>query len=63
MTLEIRASNEDVERYLEGHIRQLPSFVQRNRQLQEEIKTGISEAVDGMYVLANMKNSMALTIL
>ena len=49
-SLEIRASSEDVERYLEGHIEQLPTFVQRNRELQEEIKTGISAAVDGMYV-------------
>jgi Cdc6-like AAA superfamily ATPase len=50
VSLEIRASSEDVERYLEGHLEQLPSFVQQNGQLQEEIKTGISEAVDGMYV-------------
>ena len=49
-SLEIRATRDDVERYLEGHMQQLPSFVQRNQQLQEEIKTGISEAVDGMYV-------------
>ena len=48
VTLEIRASSEDVERYIEGHWEQLPSFVQRNRYLQEEIKTGISNAVDGM---------------
>ena len=52
VSLEIRASTEDVARYLEGHIGQLPSFVQRNRQLQEEIKVEISEAVDGMYVLS-----------
>ena len=50
VSLEIRASSEDVERYLEGHIGQLPSFVQQNRQLQEDIKIGISDAVDGMYV-------------
>ena len=48
--LEIRASREDVERYLEDRIRQLSSFVQKNRQLQTDIKIGISEAVDGMYV-------------
>lgn len=50
MSLEIRASKDDVERYLKAHIWELPTFVQENRQLQEEIKTGISEAVDGMYV-------------
>jgi type III secretory pathway component EscU len=50
MLLEIRASKNDVERYLEDHIAGLPTFVQKNRQLQEEIETGISEAVDGMYI-------------
>lgn len=49
--VEIRASDEDVRRFLEGHMGQLPSFVQRNRQLQDEIKNEISEAVDGMYVV------------
>jgi hypothetical protein len=48
--LEIRASSEDVQRYLEGHMSQLPSFVSRNADLQEEIKTKIVQAVDGMYV-------------
>ena len=48
--LEIRASREDVERYLEGHMGQLLYFVQQNQQLQTDIKIGISEAVDGMYV-------------
>jgi hypothetical protein len=49
-SLEIQATRDDVERYLEGHMQQLLPFVQQNRQLQEEIKTGISEAVNGMYV-------------
>jgi hypothetical protein len=49
MSVEIRARDEDVKRYLEGHMKQLPSFVERNQQLQEEIKTKISGAVDGMY--------------
>ena len=48
--LEIRASNEDVQRYLEGHMGQLPGFVQDNQELQREIKTEISYAVGGMYV-------------
>jgi hypothetical protein len=52
VSLEIRASTNDVVRYLEGHIKQLPSFVQRNQQLRDEIKTGISEAADGMYVFS-----------
>lgn len=48
--LEIRASDEDVQRYLDGHILELPSFVTRRHNLQEEIKTEIIKAVDGMYV-------------
>lgn len=48
--LEIRASEDDVRKYLDGHILHLPSFVQRTPNLEEEIKTKIVEAVDGMYV-------------
>ncbi|RTE69030.1 hypothetical protein BHE90_016591 [Fusarium euwallaceae] len=52
--IEIRASPDDVARYLEGHIGQLPSFVQQDRQLQEEITACISDAVDGMFLLAQL---------
>ncbi len=48
ISLEIRASDEDVRRYLEGHMSRLPSFVLRGLDLQEEIKTEIIKAVDGM---------------
>jgi Cdc6-like AAA superfamily ATPase len=61
MSVEIRASDEDVKKYLEGHIGQLPSFVERNRQLQEEIKTKISEAVDGMYVFKSIAGRRVVT--
>jgi hypothetical protein len=47
-SLEIRASDEDVRRYLDGHMMRLPSFVSRSVGLQEEVKTGIAEAVKGM---------------
>jgi hypothetical protein len=46
--LEIRAKSQDIERYLEGHMGQLASFVRENRELQNVIKIGILEAVDGM---------------
>ena len=46
--LEIRAREEDVQRYLDGHMFRLPGFVARNSKLQEEIKTDIVKAVDGM---------------
>jgi hypothetical protein len=46
--LEISASDQDVRRYLEGHIGNLQSFVQQNQELQKDITTGIAKAVDGM---------------
>jgi NACHT domain len=49
-SLEIRASEEDVRKYLNGHIVQLPGFVRRNPELQDEITTEIIRLVDGMYV-------------
>ena len=47
--LEIRASNEDLEKYLDGHMPKLPSFVSRSADLQKETKAAIITAVDGMY--------------
>jgi len=46
---EILASDKDVRRYLDDHMSQLPSFVLSKPELQEEIKTEISRAVEGMY--------------
>jgi hypothetical protein len=53
ISLEIRASEEDVKRYLDGHMPQLPSFTSGKPGLQETIKTEITKAVDGMYVPTN----------
>jgi hypothetical protein len=50
VSLEIYASDEDVQRYLDGHMFRLPSFVSSNFDLQEEVKTAIVSAVNGMYV-------------
>lgn len=47
---EILASDEDVRRYLDGHMSSLPEFVLKRQDLQEEIKTEITRAVEGMYV-------------
>jgi Cdc6-like AAA superfamily ATPase len=55
MSLEIHASDEDVQRYLDGHMSQLPSFVSRSSDLKEEIKSEIIKAVDGMYVPLMLK--------
>ncbi|KAL5331136.1 hypothetical protein ACEPPN_000665 [Leptodophora sp. 'Broadleaf-Isolate-01'] len=54
LRLEIRASNQDVQRYLDGHLSQLPGCVLRSLDLQDEIKTNIIEAVDGMFLLAQL---------
>jgi hypothetical protein len=51
ISLEIRASEHDVRRYVDSHMSYLPSFVGRSLDLQEEVKTGIVKAVDGMYVV------------
>jgi hypothetical protein len=48
ISLEIRASEEDVRRYLNGCMYRLPAFVVRSPDLQEEIKTGIVLLVKGM---------------
>lgn len=49
-SLEIRASDQDVERYLGKNMDRLRPFVQQNQELQREIKTGIAKAAGGMYV-------------
>ncbi|OQD71694.1 hypothetical protein PENPOL_c001G06226 [Penicillium polonicum] len=52
--LEIRASTVDVMRYLRGNLAMLPAFVLRNTELQKEISTEITRAVDGMFLLAQL---------
>lgn len=47
---EILASDEDVRRYLDGHMSDLPEFVLNRPDLQEEIKAEITRVVDGMYI-------------
>jgi hypothetical protein len=53
-SLEIRASEGDVRKYVDGKIlqlqQQLPKRVRSDPGLQEEIKTGVVKAADGMYV-------------
>lgn len=50
ISLEIRASAEDVRRYVHSHISRLPSFVGYNPELQEDIETEIINPADGVYV-------------
>jgi ankyrin repeat protein len=49
-SVEIRASEKDVQRYVDGHMFLLPTFVLRSPDIQEKVRTGISRAADGMYV-------------
>ncbi|KAK8129310.1 hypothetical protein PG999_001690 [Apiospora kogelbergensis] len=53
-TLEIRASKSDVQRYLQSHVGNLPSTTFNGRGLQKKITATVSEAVDGMFLLANI---------
>jgi hypothetical protein len=47
--LKIRASKEDVRKYLDNHILRLPLFVSRSLDLQKEIKTEIIKIVNSKY--------------
>jgi Cdc6-like AAA superfamily ATPase len=50
--LEILASDEDLRRYVDGCMSQLPSFVRRSSEFQEKIRTEIVKEANGMYVLS-----------
>ena len=50
----IRASDEDVRRYVRGHISDLANCVVKNSQLQSIIENSIASAVDGMFLLAQL---------
>ncbi|KAM6513998.1 hypothetical protein FALCPG4_015182 [Fusarium falciforme] len=54
LCLDIRATKDDVGLYLENHIGTLRSAVKASLQLQTQIKMGISDAVDGMFLLAHI---------
>lgn len=51
-SLEIRASNEDIERYVYGRMSDLTTSAQKNPSLQEAIAQCIVGIVDGMFLLA-----------
>jgi Cdc6-like AAA superfamily ATPase len=48
LTIEIRASEEDIEKYLKSAIPRLPRFLAERHDLQNEITQTISQIVDGM---------------
>jgi Cdc6-like AAA superfamily ATPase len=47
-TLEVRASEQDVRRFMDGQIPRLPNFIQRDEKLKDTIQDEIVKAVDGM---------------
>ncbi|KAF3012972.1 hypothetical protein E8E14_004221 [Neopestalotiopsis sp. 37M] len=53
-SVEVLASEGDIRRYIESNLEQLPRFVSRDHNLQNEIKEGITKAVDGMFLLAKL---------
>jgi hypothetical protein len=48
ISLEIRATDEDVRRYLDNHMSQLPASVRRSPELQEAVTSEIVRSVGGM---------------
>jgi hypothetical protein len=50
LTREILASDEDIHRYLDEHMSQLPKFILSLPELHKEIRTEITRAVEGMQV-------------
>ncbi|CAI4213228.1 unnamed protein product [Parascedosporium putredinis] len=54
ITLEIRAREHNVRRFLDANISQLPPFVQQRPDLQEEAIYAIVGAVDGRFLLARL---------
>ncbi|KKP01775.1 hypothetical protein THAR02_06114 [Trichoderma harzianum] len=52
--LQIRAETSDVTTYIEAHMDRLSRVTRRNPVLREDIKANISEAVDGIFLLAKI---------
>jgi Cdc6-like AAA superfamily ATPase len=50
LRIEISAEKQDVERYVNSHIHELPLVVRNDPEIQQEIVFGIANSIDGMYV-------------
>jgi hypothetical protein len=48
LTVEVRASEEDVKQFIEGQISRLPNCIKRDDELRRAVQSKIVEAVDGM---------------
>ncbi|KAH7464150.1 hypothetical protein FOMA001_g17939 [Fusarium oxysporum f. sp. matthiolae] len=54
ITLEIRARDEDVRRYVHNNISRLPASIRRSSELQTEVTRVIVDSVGGMFLLAQL---------
>ncbi|KAH7191132.1 hypothetical protein DER44DRAFT_103212 [Fusarium oxysporum] len=54
ITLEIRATDEDVRRYVHNNISRLPASIRRSPELQTEVTRAIVDSVGGMFLLAQL---------
>ncbi|KAI3332830.1 hypothetical protein F4824DRAFT_473880 [Ustulina deusta] len=52
--LEIRATQEDVQIYVDNRMSDLPAFIRDDSGLQQDIKASISRTADGMFLLAQL---------
>ncbi|WXC58479.1 hypothetical protein SNK03_004378 [Fusarium graminearum] len=54
MKMEIRASEEDVGSYLDSRLPTISELVRKNKDLRDEIRIKMIDAVDGMFLLAEL---------
>ncbi|KAL9082847.1 MAG: hypothetical protein Q9159_006137 [Coniocarpon cinnabarinum] len=52
--LEVRASEQDIRRYIAGQISQLPSRIRSDEEIQKDLQDKIIKAADGMFLLARL---------
>ncbi|KAL8910654.1 MAG: hypothetical protein Q9171_004070 [Xanthocarpia ochracea] len=60
LRLKVRASKEDVKRFVAGQIYRLPRCIQRDPTLQDLLQEKIVDAVDGMFLLARLHTDSLL---
>ncbi|KAM0518192.1 hypothetical protein ACHAPE_004600 [Trichoderma viride] len=54
ISLDVVASRSDIYKYVDGHMSILPNFVHDNANLKEQIKEGIANIAQGMFLLAQL---------
>ncbi|KAF1991001.1 purine and uridine phosphorylase [Aulographum hederae CBS 113979] len=54
LQIEVRASEEDIRRFVAGQIPRLPKCIKGDKELRHTVQTQIVEAVNGMFLLARL---------